>query len=67
MRTVTTVILRLLRNDAQPRLHGTLQTLDDPKLLAFKNEQELLTLLQQCLSHSPPASPARKQEGSAKQ
>ncbi len=45
MRTVTTVILRLLRNDHAAPLRGTLQTLDEPEPISFKDEGELLSLL----------------------
>jgi hypothetical protein len=52
MRTVTTVILRLLRNDSRVALRGTLQTLDDPAPCAFKDERELLALLRQIATAS---------------
>jgi len=54
MRTVTTVILRLLRNDSRVALRGTLQTLDDPAPCAFKDERELLALLNRLASRPPP-------------
>ncbi|HEY51896.1 MAG TPA: hypothetical protein G4N94_00365 [Caldilineae bacterium] len=47
MPTVTTVILRLLRNEHISSLRGTLQTLDEPEPFSFKDERELLTLLRQ--------------------
>jgi len=59
MRTVTTVILRLLRNDHATLLHGTLQTLDEPEPLAFKNERELLALLNRLASRPPPVGEQR--------
>jgi hypothetical protein len=54
MRTVTIVILRLLRNDSRSALRGTLQTLDDPDPRAFKDERELLALLRRPASRPPP-------------
>jgi hypothetical protein len=59
MHTVTTVILRLLRNDHISSLRGTLQTLDEPEPLAFKDERELLMLLNRLASRPPPVDEHR--------
>ncbi len=56
MRTLTTVILRLLHNNHAPSLRGTLQTLDEPEPRAFKDERELLALLRQLTAQPPPTS-----------
>lgn len=62
MRTIIPVVLRLLTDPAHPRaLRGTLQTLDEPKQLPFKDERELLMLLRRVAS-SPDADPSRSIE-----
>ena len=63
MRTTTTIILRLLHNDQTAPLRGTLQTLDEPNHLTFKDERELLTLLRRLTSLPPPVSkPSHSQQ-----
>ncbi len=64
MRTLTTVILRLLHNNHAPSLRGTLQTLDEPEPRAFKDECELLAHLRRiaALSHAGTPHPSEEDD-----
>lgn len=54
MRTITTIILRLLdQGDDVRGLRGSLQTLDDARPRPFNSDQELLALLQQAVTNAP--------------